>query len=157
MCNKFKFDHTNKWYIYNPASMLENDTHKLVWDFDIYTDHLISARRLDLIIINKNERTFKIVDFAVPTDYRIRLKESEKKDKYLHLARELKTLWNMNVTVIPIVISAFSSVTKGLLKRLEDLEIRGREESIQTLMLLRTARKLRRILETWGDLLSLKL
>ena len=29
MCNKFKFHHTNKWFIYNPASFVENDTHKL--------------------------------------------------------------------------------------------------------------------------------
>ena len=30
-------------------------THKLLWDFDIQTDHSISARRPDLIIINKIE------------------------------------------------------------------------------------------------------
>ncbi len=40
-------------------------------------------------------------------------KESEKKDKYLDLARELKKLWNMMVTIIPIVIGAFGTVTKG--------------------------------------------
>ena len=51
ICKKFKFDHTNKWYIRNLAPVLENDTHKLLWDFDIHTDHLISARRPDLIII----------------------------------------------------------------------------------------------------------
>ena len=38
--------------MHNPASVIENDTHKLLWDFDIQTDHLISARRPDLIIIN---------------------------------------------------------------------------------------------------------
>ena len=54
ICKKFKFDHANKWYMHNPASILENDTHKLLWDFDIQTDHLISARRPDLIIINNN-------------------------------------------------------------------------------------------------------
>ena len=27
MCKKFKFDHTNKWYMHNPAPVLENDTH----------------------------------------------------------------------------------------------------------------------------------
>ena len=27
---KFKFDHTNKWYMYNPESALENVTHKLL-------------------------------------------------------------------------------------------------------------------------------
>ena len=43
-----------KWYMHNPAPILENDTHKLLWDFDIYTDHLISARRTHLIIMNNN-------------------------------------------------------------------------------------------------------
>ena len=41
MCKKFKFDHTNKWYMHNQAPILENDMHKLLWDFNIQTDHLI--------------------------------------------------------------------------------------------------------------------
>ena len=68
------------------------------------------------------------MDFAVPADNRIKLKEYEKKDKYLDLARKLKTttkLWNMNRTNIPVVIGVFGTVTKGLLKGLEDLEIKG--------------------------------
>ena len=153
MCRKFQFDHTNKWYMHNPAPVLENNSHKLLWDFNILTDHLIPARKPDLIIINKKKkktRICKIVDFAVLADHRINLKESEKKDKYLDLAREIKKLWNMKVTIVPIVIGALGTVTKGLLKGLEDLEIGGRVE-------LRTARILRRVLETWGDLLSLKL
>ena len=42
--------------MHNPAPFLENYTHKLVWDFNIQTDHLISTRRLDLIIINNKKR-----------------------------------------------------------------------------------------------------
>ena len=45
----------------------------------------------------------------------------------------------MKVTIIPIVIGAFSTVTKGLSKGLEDLEVGGRLETIQTAALLRTA------------------
>ena len=75
--------------MHNPVSDLENDTHKLQWDFDVQTDPLISARIPDLII-NKKKRTCKIVAFAVPTDHRIKLNESENKDKYLDLAREWK-------------------------------------------------------------------
>ena len=63
----------------------------------------------------------------------------------------------MNVTIILIVISAFGTVTKGLLKGLEDLEVGDRVETIQTTALLKTARILRRVLESWEDLLSLKL
>ena len=59
----------------------------------------------------------RIVDFAVASDHSIELKECEKKDKYLHLARELKKkLWNMKVTITPIVIGAFGTVTFGLQK-----------------------------------------
>ena len=62
----------------------------------------------------------------------------------------------MKVTIVPIVIGALGTITKGLLKGLEDLEIGGRIETIQTTALLKTARILRRVLETWGDLLSIK-
>ena len=127
--------------------------------FNIQTDHLIPARRPNLIIINnkKKMRICKIVDFAVLADHRINLKESEKKDKYLYLARELKKLWNMKVTIVPVVIGALGTTTKGLLKALEDLEVGGWVETIQTSALLRTERIQRQVLETWGDLLSLKL
>ena len=131
----------------NPAPVLENDTDKLLWDFDIHTHYLISARRPDLIIINKKKRSCKIIDFAVLADHRIKLKECEKKDKYLDLAREMKKLLNMQLTIIPIVIGAFGTVTKGLLKGVEDLEVGEREETIQTTALLRTARILRRVPE----------
>ena len=56
MCKKFKFEHANKWYMHNPTPILENYTNKLQWDFDIHTDHLISVRRPDLIIINKKKK-----------------------------------------------------------------------------------------------------
>ena len=156
MCEKSKFNRTNKWCMQNPAPVLENDTHKLLRDINIDTDHLIPARRPDLIIIKKKKKK-KIVDFAVLADHRIKLKEYEKKDKYFDLTRELKKLQNMKVTIIPIVIGAFSTVTKGLVKGLEDLGVGGQVVIIQTTILLRTVNILRRVLETWGDLLSLKL
>ena len=73
----------------------------------------------------KKKKKKRTVDFAVQADYREKLKESEKMDKYLDLARKLKKLWNMKVTVISIVIGALGTVTKGLIKGIEDLEIGG--------------------------------
>ena len=63
----------------------------------------------------------------------------------------------MKVTIVPIVIGALGTINKGLLKGLEDLEVGRRVETIQTTVLLSTARILRQVLEIWGDLLSLKL
>ena len=104
----------------------------------------------------KKKQLAKLRTLLCVADQRIKLKENEK-DKYLDLIRKLKQLCNMKVTMIPIVIGTFGTVTKRLLKGLEDLEIRGRVNAIQPATLLRMARILRRVLETRRDLLSLKL
>ena len=54
------------------------------------TDPLISARRTDQVIVKKKKkkRNFRIVDFAVPADHRVKINESEKRDKYLELTKE---------------------------------------------------------------------
>ena len=90
---KLKFNLTNKWYMHNPESVLENETLKLLWCFDIQTDHLISARQLDLITINNNNNNNNKRELAELWNFlgkQGKMKESEKKDKYHDLARELK-------------------------------------------------------------------
>ena len=74
-------------------------------------------------------------------DFAVKIKEKEKIDKYLELARELKL---MKVVVIPIVVGALGTVSKGQRKR---LDIRGRIKTIETTALLTSARILRRILK----------
>ena len=43
--------------MHNLEAVLENETHRFVWYFEIQTDHLISVRRSDLVIVNKKKRT----------------------------------------------------------------------------------------------------
>ena len=93
--------------MHNSAAVLENYTHKLLWAFDIQTDHLILARRPYLITINKKRRPCRIMDFAVPAYHRIKLKESEKKDKYFDLRKELKKLRKMKVKLYQSRFVAF--------------------------------------------------
>ena len=75
--------------VYAPTSI-----RPFLLNFALHTDHLISARRPDLEIINKSKkkkkRSYLTVDFAVPADHRVKMKENEKRDKYMNLARELK-------------------------------------------------------------------
>ena len=78
--------------MHHPESILENETHKILWDFEIQTDHLISARRPDLVIVNKKKKKENLPkgELCVPVDHRVKLKESEKRDKNQDIARELK-------------------------------------------------------------------
>ena len=88
------------------------------------------------------------MDFVVLVDYGVKLKECEKKVKYLDLAKELKKMWNMKVAIIPVVIGALGTVQKGLVQRLEDVEITERVDTIQINALFRSARILRRVFGT---------
>ena len=82
------------------------------------------------------------------------MKEFEKKDKYSILLE----IWKKTMEHAgDDVIGAFGTVTKESLKGLDDLEVGGRVETIKMTALSRTARILRRVLDTWRDLLSLKL
>ena len=44
LCKKLKFDHTNKWDTHYPEYVQENERHKLLCDFEIQTNPLISTR-----------------------------------------------------------------------------------------------------------------
>ena len=72
--------------MHNRAPVMENETHKLF--FEIQMDPLILARRPEIIITNKRKRIRRIVDFAVPADDRVKLKESKMKEKYIDATRE---------------------------------------------------------------------
>ena len=76
----------------------------------------------------------------------VKLKECENRNKYLDLARELKNLWNMKVTIIITVTGDLGTVIKGLVQRLEDLERTGWVETVQTTALLRSAKIHRKVL-----------
>ena len=56
LCKKLRFNHTTKWYIHKPEYILEDETHKILWDFEIQTDHQVLARWLDQVIINKEKK-----------------------------------------------------------------------------------------------------
>ena len=96
--------------MHNPASVRENDTQKHLWEFGHRNGSPNLSQKTRPYNNQQKKRTRKFVNFVVPAYHKIKLKESEKKDKYLYLARELKKLWNMKVTIIPIVIGALGKL-----------------------------------------------
>ena len=138
LCKKLKFDHTKKIVYVQPRIQpvkWDAQTPVRFWNTNGTPNLSQMTRRYD-----SQQKTCRIVDFDVPADHRVKFKESKKKDKYLDLARELKKLWNIKVTVIPVVIGILGTVTKGLIQGLGDLEMRGRVDTIQTTALLKPAR-----------------
>ena len=59
LCKKFKSDYTNKWYMHNTGSVLENEIHKILCDFVIQRNHLILAKWPKQVIVKKKRKIRK--------------------------------------------------------------------------------------------------
>ena len=95
---------------------------KIIKYFSIQTDHVIEARRPDLVVVDK-ERSYKITDFAVPGDSRIEEKEKDKTEKYQDLGRELQSIWNVKVKIMPLVVGSLCAIPKQFGNRLKQIGI----------------------------------
>ena len=49
LCEKYHLEKKDKWYKHAPDSVSENDEVKLLWDVNIQCDHVIEARRPDIM------------------------------------------------------------------------------------------------------------
>ena len=85
-----------------------------MWDFSIQTDHVIKASRPDLVVVDKKERSCKIIDFAVLGDSRVEEKEKDKKEKYQVLRRELQKIWNVKSEDHTIICKLFRCYTQAV-------------------------------------------
>ena len=99
--------------------------HKILLSSEIKTNYRIPARKLDVVLINKKKITSHLADCPVPNDQSKKINKKYKLDKYLDLVKELKNLWNMKLTVIPMIVGTLGTVLKGLEKRQVELKIRG--------------------------------
>ena len=100
-----------------------------------------------MIVIDKKHYECQTIDFAMPYDIRVDDKEVEEIDKYLDLARKLKKVWNMKVTVVLLVAGVLCTPIKALQKRLETIGIETKITELQNTFLIHTSRILRRVHE----------
>ena len=147
LCKKYGIDVHKDWYRHEVQPVIETDKVKLLWDMCIQTDHVIQARRPDLVVVDKAKKEITIIDFAVPADKNVCDKEKEKIDKYQDLKIELKRLWKMKARVVPVVVGALGSIPKDLRYWLNEIGLEDVDcGALQKAALLGTTRLLRRTL-----------
>ena len=64
-----------RWWDHAPLPVVEDDVNKILWDFNIYTDRHISARRPDIVYIDKDAKVALVIDIAVPADCHVKDKK----------------------------------------------------------------------------------
>ena len=110
-------------------------------------DHEIRARRPDLVIVNKRDKSCQIIEVAIPEDGQVREKEDKKVEKYQDLAREVQKMWDVKTKLILVVMGALGSVPMNLKNKLKVIDVEISVEMIQKCALLGSAKILRKVLE----------
>ena len=72
-----------------------------------------------------------IIDVAIPADRNVVQKETEKKLKYNSLCIEIKRMWNLKCTIVPVIIGDTGIVTRSLKKNLETVPGKHSIDSLQ--------------------------
>ena len=80
----------------------------------------------------------QIIDFAIPGDQNVAIKEQLKIDKYHDLRIELQKVWNVKVVVIPAVIGTLGTMSKKIHHYIKETDIPADIVSIQKTAILGT-------------------
>ena len=143
------------WTHHEPKTVMESPRVKLLWDQNIYTDNRISARRPDIVLINKTTRSGFIIDINCPNDTNVCRNEIHKMQKYTELKIELERIWQTHFDVVPVVIGSLGAVLTRLTKYLQMIGLDASDIThLQEIALLSSCRILRICVTQSGILLG---
>ncbi|KAI5731395.1 hypothetical protein M8J77_009341 [Diaphorina citri] len=112
------------WYITKPQPVEENDEAKIYYNRSIITDRTRPNNRPDIVLTIKKLKKTYLIDVAIPNTSNIEKKHTEKIQKYIPLAEEIKQIWHQNtVKILPIIISATGVIPKTLHESLKILNL----------------------------------
>ena len=155
---KLKFIHINKCYMHKPESVLQNEIRNALgfWNTN-GSPNPDQKTRPSYSQQKKKKENLPNRALCRPDGSQSENQRKRKERQVLvlcHWTKKTKNkknktekLWNINVTVIPIVIGVLGTTPKGLVRGLKEFELGGRAETIQTTVLLMSARILRKVLE----------
>ena len=98
-----------------------------------------------MVVVDKKQRSCKIIDVSVTWDIRTEEKEKDMIEKYQDLERELQKIWNVKVKIIPLVIGYLGAISKRFDNRLKKIGITEGTAQVQKTVLLGTARILGKV------------
>jgi hypothetical protein len=151
LCKKYGVSAEMKpYYMYEPNSVVETTTVKIYWNRSIVTDQYVPNNRPDIVLMDKQTRYTFIIDIAIPLGTNLNKKYSEKVNKYILLANEIKEMWNQeNVVIIPILLGATGEIPKSLVKSLKQLKLPEKLFiELQKIVILETCGIIRKVINS---------
>jgi len=147
ICKALGTETTDKWYTHMPKPVCEEGDVTVMWNQAVHTDREVTGNRPDIVIKNKKEKTCTLIDVAILADRNVVQKEAEKKLKYNSLCIEMRRMWNLKCTVVPVITGATGIVTRGLRENLEAVPGKHSIDSLQKTAVLGTSHTIRKVLQ----------
>ena len=150
LCGKYGLKRSEKWWeeVPDAVRLREDEKIEIWWDRKVHTpDKTIQHNRPDVVIVDRDNKQWVFVDFAVPFDANVANKEREKVTTYQELAAEVARMHKVKVDTVPIVVGALGVVASGLVGWLKRLGIGDIVGGLQVSAVTSTAAILRKVLK----------
>ena len=150
LCKKYGVKCSDRWYEHKPQTISVNESGDVTiyWDVEWKTpvDAKVVYNRPDVVVVNRKEKLWTLVEFSVPLDHNIVTKQQWKVEKYQKLVAQFRKMHRVRTKVIPIVVGAFGAIPERLPDYLKELGIPDMIGGLQKTALLGTQRILKNTL-----------
>lgn len=148
LCGKYGLKRSERWYEEVPDAVRKSADGRIEvrWDQKLVTPTALEANRPDVVVVDKVNGKWTLVDFSVPFDRNVVQKEEEKLRKYDALAAQVRRQHRVRTDVVPIVVGALGVVSKRLDRWLNRLGIGDVVGGLQTSAIIGTAAIVRKVL-----------
>ena len=150
VCKQYGVSCGERWYEEVPDTVRRRKEGQVEiwWDRPIETTVKLDHNRPDLVIINRQDNKWPIIQFSVPWDKNVLLKEEEKVSKYIPLAKEIRKVHKVSTKIIPIILGSLGTVTTKLKGSLNELGLGQILGGLQTSVLIGTHNILRKVINS---------
>ena len=150
LCKKYGVECAEKWFEEVPDTVRrsEDGQFEIWWDRPVETAVKVDHNRPDIIVINRQDNEWIIVEFSVPWDKNVVLKEEEKVRKYIPLTKEIHKVHRVSTKIVPIILGSLGTVTNQLKGHLKELDLGNILGGLQTSVLIGTHNILRKVMNT---------
>lgn len=111
---QYNIPHPKNWYEYHPEPVTAGQNVIILWDYGIHADRKIYVNMPDTTIEDIRQKTYMLIDMAVPTDNNISAKEFEKLSKFKDLEFQVSRICHLKTKTIPAFVEALGMIKKGI-------------------------------------------
>ncbi|KAF2890547.1 hypothetical protein ILUMI_15626 [Ignelater luminosus] len=116
--------HDNVAKIVHKHLALHHNLIESKWNQSVITDRTINYNKPDIILMNKEHKKTYLVEIAVPLPNNLQRRHTEKIQKYIELAAEIKDMWEQQeVKIIPTILSATAVIPHTLHRAIQQLQM----------------------------------